>query len=497
MENRYGFRIIIGVFAISLVFSGILISVPMMGDGADADIVDDDVKVYYRYTINFYSTSTDVLYLIWDFGDGTILDGRWEYYIQQQNEGVVLSQEILDGIDAYKQLLIENGNSIWAPIHTYESKGFYTSTIIGMNPLGYVSPESGMPYDGFFITDATGYDGGLMAGITLATYNDEDRSVSGAWDSASYSREIRGYPVIAFDSNGGSDVAPMTVENTNVYTAAVEPVAPVRDGYTFTGWYADVECTQPYDWNALVKQDMTLYAGWRDSTVAPVEYTVSFDSNGGSYVAPITVVSGSAISQPVAPIRDGYTFTGWYTDLGCTQAYVWSSVVNGNVTLYAGWTQNTPVIPDEPTRYTVSFNTNGGSYVASQTVDSGSFAIEPVAPVRDGYTFTGWYTDPGCTQAYVWSSVVNGNVTLYAGWTQNAPVDNGDGDKDDGSKIAEYLPMILIGSGIVIALIGIRLHPALVVIGIIVALLGVVDITEVLESIGIEGFKTIIGGGEI
>ena len=125
---------------------------------ADADYT------FYRYTIKYYSTSTDAMYLIWDFADGTVLDGRWEYYIQQQNDGAELSAEILAGIDAYKDLLEENGNSIFCPIHTYGATGVYTYSITAINPIGYVSPLDGMTYDGTFATDTTGFDGGLISG---------------------------------------------------------------------------------------------------------------------------------------------------------------------------------------------------------------------------------------------------------------------------------------------------------------------------------------------
>ncbi len=64
---------------------------------------------------------------------------------------------------------------------------------------------------------------------------------------------------------------------------------------------------------------------------------MTFDANDGSAVDPATVSYGGTVTQPAAPTRDGYTFTGWYTDEACTQAYDFSDTVTGDLTLYAGW----------------------------------------------------------------------------------------------------------------------------------------------------------------
>ena len=70
----------------------------------------------------------------------------------------------------------------------------------------------------------------------------------------------------------------------------------------------------------------------------------------------------------------------------------------------------------------VSFNTNGGSAVNSQTVADGAKAVKPADPVKEGYTFSGWYTDQGLTTAFDFTKVIIGNITLYAKWTQSTPV---------------------------------------------------------------------------
>ncbi len=77
---------------------------------------------------------------------------------------------------------------------------------------------------------------------------------------------------------------------------------------------------------------------------------------------------------------------------------------------------NPPPSTEQPVTYTVTFNSNGGSSVSSQTVEEGEKASKPTDPTRDGYTFGGWYTDSACTQAYDFNTEVSGNITLYAKW---------------------------------------------------------------------------------
>lgn len=67
--------------------------------------------------------------------------------------------------------------------------------------------------------------------------------------------------------------------------------------------------------------------------------------------------------------------------------------------------------------YTVSFNTNGGSAVSSQTLVSGSKVTDPGDPEKDDYTFAGWYSDEGLTSQYNFDNEVSSDFTLYAKWT--------------------------------------------------------------------------------
>ena len=179
----------------------------------------------------------------------------------------------------------------------------------------------------------------------------EDTECVAQWTANEYT--------ISFDSNGGSDVEPIT---QGYDSAVIAPEDPYRVGYTFTGWLPVVPAAMPIDGEACVAQ-------WTIN-----QYTVRFDVNGGSDVDPITQDYDSAVTPPEDPTREGYTFAGWLLTVPETMPA-------GGGTCVAQWTAN---------EYTIAFDSNGGSAVASVTQDYDSAVTAPDAPTREGYTFAGW-----------------------------------------------------------------------------------------------------------
>ena len=207
---------------------------------------------------------------------------------------------------------------------------------------------------------------------------------------------------VTFDSAGGTPVASQTVNHGE---QAIDPGTPTRDGYAFTGWLLDGE---PYDFATPVTGDVTLVAGWEETPdPTPVTHTVTLDAGNGSQPVRVMVVDGEPVGRPADPTRDGYAFKSWTLD---GQPYDFAQPVTGDITLTAQW--------EKPAEYTVTFDTQGGTPVASQTVTENGTVTRPSDPTRDGYTFKGWTLDG---QPYDFGTPVTGNLTLTAVWEENTP----------------------------------------------------------------------------
>lgn len=146
-------------------------------------------------------------------------------------------------------------------------------------------------------------------------------------------------------------------------------------------------------------------------------YTVSYNSNGGSLnPSSVTVNSGSTVTLPSPGTRSGYSFNGWSSsDTGLLYSSGSTShAITEDTTFTASWTQLT---------WTVTFNGNGGTTPAAQTVNQGSSITLP-SSTRSGYTFNGWYTasSGGSFIGNANTSYTPSNsITIYAQWQALAP----------------------------------------------------------------------------
>jgi len=186
--------------------------------------------------------------------------------------------------------------------------------------------------------------------------------------------------MVTFDSQGGSVVDALTVEEDELLT---EPTAPTKTGYTFAGWYKEPECTNPWDFDSdTLTADVILYAKWTTNA-----YMVTFNSQGGSAVSSQMVEQGDLINKPKNPTREGYTFEGWYKESSCTNAWNFTNdTVTSNITLYAKWTTKS---------YTVSLSVNpagSGTTTGSGTYQKGD-SVTITATANSGYSFINWTED--------------------------------------------------------------------------------------------------------
>lgn len=293
--------------------------------------------------------------------------------------------------------------------------------------------------------------------------------------------EVKTRYTVDFVTNSEVGFASITVEEGKTFMPSIEPT---KEGYDFVGWYVDSSCIIPYDFSQPVTSNLTLYAKWSNGEDNKESCTVYFVVNGGSFVSELTVPYGQALSFDTNPVKDGYTFGGWFTDSAFTNEFNPTTVIISDITLYALWVENEPLeeytityvvygvsdvtvqtyteneitlAPEDPTRagytfagwyttpsyatkytfgnkltesitlygkwevnnYTITYNSNGGSAVSSQSFSGLQTTYEPTEPTKAGYTFAGWYTNSACTNAFSFGSNLTGDITLYAKWNAN------------------------------------------------------------------------------
>ena len=163
-----------------------------------------------------------------------------------------------------------------------------------------------------------------------------------------------------------------------------------RTGYTQVGWATVDGGEKVYSFDDVYTKNeaLTLYPVWNTN-----KYTITFDTAGGSEIASITQNYCTAITAPADPTREGYTFIGWDRDIP-------EIMLAENITVTAQWEIN---------RYTITFDTAGGSEIAPITQDYGTNIAAPADPTREGYTFIGWDRDIPVTMPAE-------NMTLKARW---------------------------------------------------------------------------------
>jgi uncharacterized repeat protein (TIGR02543 family) len=192
---------------------------------------------------------------------------------------------------------------------------------------------------------------------------------------------------ITFDSNGGSAVSAITQDYGISVTA---PSNPVKEGYTFSGWSQSVSETMP-------AENTTLTASWTIN-----QYTITFDSDGGTAVSAITQDYNTSVTAPENPTKEGHTFSGW-------DQVIPTVIPAESITIKAVWTVN---------QYTITFDSNGGSAVSAITQDYGTSVTAPSNPVKEGYTFSGWFLDKELSNSYSLNSMIADDITLYALWDE-------------------------------------------------------------------------------
>lgn len=270
---------------------------------------------------------------------------------------------------------------------------------------------------------------------------------------------------VSFNSMGGSDVISQKVKDGE---KVVKPNNPMREGFDFAYWSLnDVE----YDFSNPVKNDLTLIAKWNEIVktfdvtltvgdkvetvnvkntseidfsglgfeekegyeikwyidgeelvgnkeitentsiegkyVKTVNYTVKFNSDGGTKVVDQKLKPNELAKEPTNVTKYGFILKGWYLN---NKVYDFNTPVTKNITLVAKWDEDTTI-----QRYTVTFDSNGGSKVGDKRVIEGQAVTAPTNPTKSGNTFDGWYLND---KKYDFKTAVTSNIKLVAKWNE-------------------------------------------------------------------------------
>ena len=239
---------------------------------------------------------------------------------------------------------------------------------------------------------------------------------------------------VTFNPNGGTLTGAETCQEKQNERIQKPYEEPIREGYYFRGWYKDADCTQMWDFDDPIPGNMTLYAGWdilsyvirvrlengeQDIIInqnygTPVtapddptkegytfigwdipfpakmpakittitaqwtinQYTITFDTAGGSEIDSIEQDYDTAITAPDAPTKEGYTFIGWDTTVP-------KKMPAKDMTVKARWQIN---------RYKITFDTDGGSEIDPIEQDYDTAITAPDNPTKEGYAFIDWDT---------------------------------------------------------------------------------------------------------
>ena len=245
------------------------------------------------------------------------------------------------------------------------------------------------------------------------------------------------WPIVTFDANGGAWSSGETMHYVKITDKVAAESTPVRNGYTFLGWYTAADGGDRANFEEKVNGPKTLYAHWAKNAAVTFRIVNGTWSGGAAEDKTVSVVlypqadgtaSGTLDASYVPQIMlpaPGYENTagGWEqmpnTDL---------NGITGDVTyVYRFGSTGGGSSSGHSTRYTLHYESNGGTAYKDERCSSGTKVTLDKTPTRESYTFTGWYADKALTQK-ITSVTMNGDKTVYAGWEATGVPDKLNGD---------------------------------------------------------------------
>ena len=248
------------------------------------------------------------------------------------------------------------------------------------------------------------------------------------------------WPIVTFDANGGVWSSGEAMRYVKIQTDTEKVAAestPVRNGYTFLGWYTAADGGNRANFEEKVNRPTTLYAHWAKNAAVTFRIVNGTWSGGAAEDKTVTVVlypqadgtaSGTLDASYVPQIMlpaPGYENTagGWEQTPNTDP-----NGITGDVTyVYRFGSTGGGSSSGHSTRYTLHYESNGGTAYKDERCSSGTKVTLGKTPTRESYTFTGWYADKALTQK-ITTVTMNSDKTVYAGWEATGVPDKLNGD---------------------------------------------------------------------
>ena len=248
------------------------------------------------------------------------------------------------------------------------------------------------------------------------------------------------WPIVTFDASGGAWSSGEAMRYAKIQTDTEKVTAastPVRNGYTFLGWYTAADGGVRANFEEKVNGPTTLYAHWAKNAAVTFRIVNGTWSGGAAEDKTVTVVlypqadgtaSGTLDASYVPQIMllaPGYeNIAGGWEQTPNTDP----NGITGDVTyVYRFGSTGGGSSSGHSTRYTLHYESNGGTAYKDERCSSGTKVTLDKTPTRESYTFTGWYADKALTQK-ITSVTMNSDKTVYAGWEATGVPDKLNGD---------------------------------------------------------------------
>ncbi len=264
--------------------------------------------------------------------------------------------------------------------------------------------------NGFLSEPETYFEGHTLEGWYIS-YN-QGRTLNRKWSFTDdivtynltlYAKWNKNLYFVSFNVYGGDPIDQQSYKFGEKLSVPI----PTKVGNTFRNWYIDEHFKDIFDFEIMPSRNLNLHAKWSIN-----QYTITFQTNGGTVISPITGDYGSSFSIPNNPSKLGHTFVGWYTNFALTNQINFVNTLtipSNNVTYYSKWQINT---------YSITFETNGGMIITpiNKLFDS---SLNLPIPLKDGQTFIGWYLNSELTNPLDLTKMPAYDLILYAKWEIN------------------------------------------------------------------------------